>query len=855
MDYKKDLAARLDQLRHIEGFPIGEDRDILALSDPPHFTACPNPYLADFIQEHGTPYDEPTDTYHREPFVSDVSEGKNDPIYNAHSYHTKVPHKAIVPFIEHYTDPGDLVLDAFCGTGMTGVAAQLTGRKAILSDLSPIAAFIAYNYNNPADVQQFEQEARRILKEVEEECGWMYETTVPDEYIAQMQDGQLDMFEKNNTGKPIGKINYTVWSDVFLCPYCHEDYVFWYVAVDTIEGKVLDKYPCPHCKAELSKPDCPRATVNFFDKAIGQDVTQAKQVPVLIHYSFRVKINGKWKNKSLNKSPDGFDLDVLKKIEQQDIPFWYSSERMPDGDESRRNDRFGITNVNHFYTRRNLWLLANLNNKLSSHNKIIFSSLVSRSSKLVMTVMSNFFAETKGKPGGGWAGKPMMGTLYTPSISTETSVIESIESRISSLGRLFNFKSNFQPGKFVLGVRSAVRIDLKESSVDYIFTDPPFGDNLMYSELNFIWESWLRVFTNNHSEAIINKTQQKGLNEYAALMQAAFREYYRVLKPKRWITVVFHNSKSAVWNAIQEGMTKAGFIIASVTTLDKKQGSFKQVTAAGSVANDLIINAYKPAKQFEERFLQTAGEGMEAAWIEQFLTMQPIQPALERTEKMLYSKLLAYYIQHGYAVRYDARSFYKMLAERFHEDEGYWFTAGQLNSWEEYKKRMRLEGMGEVLSGAMHLFVSDERSALAWLYQSLDKPKNFSDILTAFNQIANIGGDAAPELKVMLEENFVYDNGLYRRPRTEPERDEISTRRERALLREYERLLLQARTEKGKIKTARREALLFGFESCYRQKRYDDILALAKKLDRALLDGSTELTEFVEAAEIATGGV
>ena len=74
-------------------------------------------------------YDEAIDDYHREPYVSDVSEGKNDPIYNAHSYHTKVPYKAIVPFIEHYTNPGDFVFDGFCGTGMTGVAARSSGRR------------------------------------------------------------------------------------------------------------------------------------------------------------------------------------------------------------------------------------------------------------------------------------------------------------------------------------------------------------------------------------------------------------------------------------------------------------------------------------------------------------------------------------------------------------------------------------------------------------------------------------------------------------------------------------------------------------------------------------------------------
>jgi hypothetical protein len=222
-EYRQRLAEKLKdpKFRQIEGFPRGTDEAILALSDPPYYTACPNPFLPEIIaewqqerrkirEELGLVDDEhlPPNVrgYHREPFAADVSEGKNDPIYNAHSYHTKVPHKAIMRYILHYTDPGDIVFDGFCGTGMTGVAAQLCGnrkvveslgyrvdrkgiiydgekvisrlgaRKAVLNDLSPAATFIAYNYNTPVDAQAFEKEAKRILAEVECECGWMYET-------------------------------------------------------------------------------------------------------------------------------------------------------------------------------------------------------------------------------------------------------------------------------------------------------------------------------------------------------------------------------------------------------------------------------------------------------------------------------------------------------------------------------------------------------------------------------------------------------------------------------------------------------------------------------------------------------
>lgn len=126
--YLKLLAEKLADpaFRKQEGFPGGTDEAILAMSDPPYYTACPNPFLKDFVAEYGKPYDASL-KYAREPSAIDVSVGKTDALYKAHAYHTKVPHLAIVPSILHYTEPGDIVLDGFAGSGMTGVAAQWCG--------------------------------------------------------------------------------------------------------------------------------------------------------------------------------------------------------------------------------------------------------------------------------------------------------------------------------------------------------------------------------------------------------------------------------------------------------------------------------------------------------------------------------------------------------------------------------------------------------------------------------------------------------------------------------------------------------------------------------------------------------
>jgi hypothetical protein len=209
------------EFRKIEGFPIGSDEDILNLSDPPYYTACPNPWIADFIADWEAQKPEQPDGYHyhREPFATDVSEGKTDQFYRAHTYHTKVPHKAIMRYILHYTKPGDIIFDGFCGSGMTGIAAQMCGdrnaiielgyqvrpngdilseqiddsgkkswiifskigaRRALLNDLSPAATFIASKYNLRFSPAKYEKEFKRILRELNNEIGWMYETKHTD---------------------------------------------------------------------------------------------------------------------------------------------------------------------------------------------------------------------------------------------------------------------------------------------------------------------------------------------------------------------------------------------------------------------------------------------------------------------------------------------------------------------------------------------------------------------------------------------------------------------------------------------------------------------------------------------------
>jgi len=240
--------------------------------------------LASFIAKSAKPYDPNSDEYNRSSFAAPIKAGKNTAIYNAHSYHTKVPPLGIVPYIEHYTSPGDLVLDPFCGSGMTGIAALMTGRNIVLNDLSPAAAHITYNYCTPVDVTALKREFERIQIAVQEEFAWLYGTIC------------------DQCGGP-ATIQYTLWSDIFECGRCGFNMVLWETAFDQDSQSLAAQFTCPSCGKEWRKAQLRRSGV----------------CPVRTGYECR----GKCKPKRKEHPPTQQELQLIKDIEQKSVPYWY----------------------------------------------------------------------------------------------------------------------------------------------------------------------------------------------------------------------------------------------------------------------------------------------------------------------------------------------------------------------------------------------------------------------------------------------------------------------------------------------------------------------------------------------------
>jgi len=472
---------------------------------------------------------------------------KADSIYGVHAYHTKVPAEAIKPFLLEATRPGDLVLDPFCGSGMTGLAASQIGRRAWLGDLSPAAVHIARNYTTPCDPLSYAAAADQLTSESAELQQSLYGITC------------------HGCGGA-ARVAYVIWSDVRGCPTCGIENRIW-----DHRDSGLRKLTCLHCKTPFQKSDGP--------------LLREEPVRINLHCPSCGR---------LERDPQPADLD-LADIDPARIDAPYP--RIP-FDRSREMWRrghadLGITEVADFYTPRNLWALARLwsqienlsDERLRDGLRFTFTAIANRASKRYQ-----------------WNAKRptnvLGGTLYIGSLRYEFNVFDLWLRKVRAVTKLFEATSKLASA-VEAHLASATQLPLPDASIDYCFTDPPFGANIVYSDCSLLWEAWLGRLTDRASEAVVTRQLKsvdggKDIAAYGDLMAGAFKELRRVLKPGGRATMVFQNTDPKVWTAVQEAIVVSGLVVESADTLHKAQPSFKGVKAQQEgervAATDVVLH-------------------------------------------------------------------------------------------------------------------------------------------------------------------------------------------------------------------------------------------------------------------------
>jgi hypothetical protein len=835
--------------------------------------------LTAFIAEHAKSYDLATDTYERPPFASDIKEGKNDPIYNAHSYHTKVPPRSIVPYILHYTEPGDLVLDLFCGSGMTGVAAQMCAqppadildsfpdlkdrigtRACILNDLSPAACHIAYNYNTPVDVESLKREYARIKAVVKDEFAWLYGTehyepavglydpknaevaarlknppsTRATHTLLGSEERTWELLTKAEVEDRLGysvadlppdddwsditvnkvkqwicipaTIQYTVWSDVYRCEGfvtieeptgkvstrgknagkpilakkrvargCGHEISLWKATNEIDEG-----FTCPHCN-QLWTTD---------------QATLLRTEPSLIILSFAGLISHRNHESQpgmvVRRRPSSqIDKKRVEAIESQEIPYWFPQTELVPGEEGNRLINNDIKTVDAVYTKRNLRALAALwssiakvsPERLQAVLRFLFTSVsVGLCSKLTRY---NF-----GKRGNG----SMAARLFLPHFQCESNVMKVIDGKFDDLAKYF---SNVSPSAAcaVLTLPAQSIHPLPDSSIDFIFTDPPFGRNIAYSELNILWEAWLGAATKVNDEAITSNARKWANEGYNKKMAAAFVEMFRVLKPGRYAMIEFNNRDPELFEGIKAAATDAGFVIRNMLLLDKDQKTFKQVQGIlrgeGTLDKDVIFNIAKPSSGPVVASVDATDLDQQVAdAVRQHLQSLPdrikAEPAKyneeHRTSATINSMLMNALIPRGVSVERLSLPFIERVCARYFRRIGQrWYLRGE-SVGGGYEQRLIAEEVN----------VTDEVSAIAWLRQKVQqRPMLVGELNSLWMRATGLLPPALSQelvLEDLLSENFWRDPDTNRwREPTEEEREKMNDDRSIRVLHDAER--------------------------------------------------------------------
>ncbi len=541
----------------------------------------------------------------RKLFERPLPSARNGAFFNTFSYPTKISPESIAVYIAATTNPGETVLDTFGGSGSTGIAALLCehptdrmkslaselgvdpiwgSRNAIGYEIGTYGSFAAQTISNRLKASEFEKAV--------------------DDFVGKEKDQLMHYYSAMDPDGKIGTIRYIIWSEVLICSHCGREISFFENGTKRNPVVFKRNIICPHCKRKASVDDMQYQTEEYLDGLTGKLMMRKKRIPSWVY--------GITNGKNWDRPATDEDLEKAVAIEQEiqeldDVPkeiLW--------GELHRNGYHFGISYLHQFYTSRNYLIMRKLwdaadayGSKVKDALRLLLLSYNASHCTLMTRVVAKKNAKDFVLTGA------QSGVLYISKLPVEKNIILGLERKAKPFYEAYKLLENCT-GDFQVRNKSSVRLEEKDNTIDFVFTDPPFGDFIPYAEVNQINELWLDKPTEREKEIIISASQNKGIKEYQAMLSKVFSEIRRVLKDSSYAAVVFHAARAQVWTAFEGSVFNAGLNIELTNILDKKQASFKQVVSESSVQGDPllllskgtpIVSAYENEEDIMERII------------------------------------------------------------------------------------------------------------------------------------------------------------------------------------------------------------------------------------------------------------
>ena len=578
-----------------------------------------------------------------------LKSSRSGALFMAFSYPTKISPETIAIYILLHTKPGETVLDVFGGSGTTGIATLLCDkpndkvrelvkeldikveygpRKAVISELSTIGAFVSSVMTSKISSRGFESEARELLNRSK--------IRIQDLYKAKDSNGD------------IGEIRHIVYSEFIKCKKCHNEESYGNACVSFNPVKINTNWTCNNCGFEQKVKKSIRVVEEKYDDILGKDILVRKRRPFIVYG----KTNGKNWRRLATKSDIEIDDIANGKTVKNSVP----KTEMDWGDLYRTGYHSGISHIHHFYTPRNLAVLSIFWDELKNAKEEFIDSLklwilsynTSHSTMMTRVVLKknqSDFVLTGAQPG----------VLYISSLPVEKNIIFGLERKIKTFAKAFQTVEKSKSEVHTINGSSTL-LPLNDKSIDYVFTDPPFGDYIPYSEINFINEAWLGTVTDKKNEAIISDSQNKSVDSYELLISEVFVEIQRVLKDNAESSIVFHSASKKVWDALQNSLKKANLEVYKSSILDKDQASFKQTNSNVSVKGDPVLLLRKATKTNSALIVDSINIIKEL-----YNSAYASEIESETTRERLYSRYLGYCMANKIGVELGAKEFYEEI--------------------------------------------------------------------------------------------------------------------------------------------------------------------------------------------------
>jgi len=475
--------------------------------------------------------------------------------YKIHKYFARRPWNVFSEIIKSFSNENEIILDPFCGGGVTLYEGLKLNRKVVGYDLNPLSIFIINNMVSKGDnIKQLFESFKLII----EKLGNLYK----DYYYFDFEGERIYIDWIETTFKVI-------------CPDCNNETL--------LSNELRNKPGFYKC---LNK-----SCINSHSDEKGFAQRHAKRIGH--HYLYLVGFNSK--NKKIVYEPLKKDLNRLKKhitylkriIKENKINI--SKDKIPKNWDRQKEDTLaekGILNFQDLFTERNLLInnillyYINLEKNILSYNdycllRIAFSNTVKETN--IMSFTND--AWQSGKPTT-WSKH----AYWIPSQFCEVNILSAfiksfkrVKDSLSynntfeyNLVKTNDFKDLKNEANFFLNNDSIALSDLPENSIDTIITDPPYGSNVQYLELSHFWYVWNKDLYKKHPdfslEAISNRKKNfkgsKSMYAYEDNLFSVFNKCFQVLKPEKYMILTFNNKDISAWLALLFSIFRSGFTLA-----------------------------------------------------------------------------------------------------------------------------------------------------------------------------------------------------------------------------------------------------------------------------------------------------